>query len=72
MFQAMIDAIQEDTVRWVFRARLVEPRTEAVRQVKENRNENLPRQPVRAENKVGRNAPCPCGSGLKYKRCCGK
>jgi len=31
-----------------------------------------PRQPVRAAPKVGRNAPCPCGSGKKYKQCCGR
>lgn len=31
-----------------------------------------PSGPVRPEFKVGRNAPCPCGSGLKYKKCCGK
>jgi SWIM/SEC-C metal-binding protein len=31
-----------------------------------------PVQPVRAEKKVGRNAPCPCGSGQKHKKCCGK
>lgn len=30
-----------------------------------------PPQPVRAEKKVGRNEPCPCGSGKKYKKCCG-
>ena len=29
-------------------------------------------KPVAAEKKVGRNVPCPCGSGRKYKRCCGK
>ncbi|NLA25785.1 MAG: hypothetical protein GX878_00155, partial [Firmicutes bacterium] len=29
------------------------------------------RQPVRAEKKIGRNDPCPCGSGKKYKKCCG-
>jgi preprotein translocase subunit SecA len=34
--------------------------------------ERKQQQPVkRAEDKVGRNAPCPCGSGLKYKKCCG-
>ena len=32
----------------------------------------LPRQYVRPEPKVGRNDPCPCGSGKKYKKCCGK
>jgi len=31
-----------------------------------------PPKPKIAENKVGRNAPCPCGSGKKYKKCCGK
>lgn len=31
-----------------------------------------PQQTVVAENKVGRNEPCPCGSGLKFKKCCGK
>ncbi|MBC7324722.1 MAG: SEC-C domain-containing protein, partial [Moorella sp. (in: Bacteria)] len=30
-----------------------------------------PRQPVRREQKIGRNDPCPCGSGKKYKKCCG-
>ena len=30
------------------------------------------RQPVRVDKKVGRNAPCPCGSGKKYKKCCGQ
>ena len=31
-----------------------------------------PQVPKQAEKKVGRNEPCPCGSGLKYKKCCGK
>ena len=31
-----------------------------------------PPKPIRAEKRVGRNAPCPCGSGMKYKKCCGK
>jgi preprotein translocase subunit SecA len=32
---------------------------------------SLPKQPVLAKNKAGRNDPCPCGSGKKYKKCCG-
>jgi preprotein translocase subunit SecA len=37
----------------------------------ENRYEEQgPKQPIRAENQVGRNDPCPCGSGKKYKKCC--
>jgi uncharacterized protein YecA (UPF0149 family) len=35
--------------------------------------ENAPKlKPIKAELKVGRNDPCPCGSGKKYKKCCGK
>lgn len=34
--------------------------------------EQAPRQPVRRGKKIGRNDPCPCGSGLKYKKCCGR
>ena len=34
-------------------------------------NDEAPRQPVRSE-KIGRNQPCPCGSGKKYKKCCGR
>ena len=39
-----------------------------------NGGESAPsvRQPVHADAKVGRNDPCPCGSGKKYKECCGK
>ena len=31
-----------------------------------------PQEPKRAEKRIGRNEPCPCGSGKKYKKCCGK
>jgi preprotein translocase subunit SecA len=72
MFQAMISSIQEDTIRWVFRARVAEPRRESVRRMVENRDAEEVRQPVRAESKIRRNAPCPCGSGKKYKKCCGR
>lgn len=37
-----------------------------------NKENDLPPAPVRTENKVGRNDPCSCGSGKKYKKCCGK
>lgn len=33
---------------------------------------NRTSEPIRIEKKVGRNDPCPCGSGKKYKKCCGK
>ena len=63
MFQGMIDSIQEDTIRWVFRARIAQPQQPTVRRMVENRQEETVRQPVKAENKVGRNDLCPCGSG---------
>ncbi|HEX3014898.1 MAG TPA: preprotein translocase subunit SecA [Desulfobacteria bacterium] len=75
MFNAMIAAIQEDIVRFILRVSpaVVEEPQETPQNVVENRyaDENTPKQPIRAENKVGRNDPCPCGSGKKYKKCCG-
>ncbi|MBS3977531.1 MAG: preprotein translocase subunit SecA [Syntrophomonadaceae bacterium] len=73
MFNDMVASIQEDIVRYIFRYRLAteEPR-ERVKNVVENRYaEEGPKQPVRREKKVGRNDPCPCGSGKKHKKCCG-
>ncbi len=73
MFQNMIDSIQDDVVRYIFRVNVVQPQQEQKRQVSENRYaEEGPKKPVRKENKVGRNDPCPCGSGKKYKKCCGR
>lgn len=79
MFDAMIDAIREDTVRMIFLAQIrrqEEPKREQVAhetsaQGADDGSEVKP-TPHRAEAKVGRNDPCPCGSGLKYKKCCGK
>lgn len=73
MFQNMIDTIQDEVVRYIFRVSVVQPQQEQRRQVVENRYaEEGSKQPVRKENKVGRNDPCPCGSGKKYKKCCGR
>ncbi|ACV64664.1 preprotein translocase, SecA subunit [Desulfofarcimen acetoxidans DSM 771] len=72
MFQNMIDSIQEDVVRYVYRVVLVQPPEQKAVQVTENRYEDGPKQPVRKEDKVGRNDQCPCGSGKKYKKCCGR
>jgi len=73
MFQNMIDSIQDDVVRYIFRVNVVQPEQRQKRQVVENRYaEEGPKQPVRRENKIGRNDPCPCGSGKKYKKCCGR
>jgi len=78
MFDEMIQSIREDTVRMVYLARIRhgdEPKREQVAKetsVSGASSNNLgPQKPVRKEKKPGRNDPCPCGSGKKYKKCCG-
>jgi len=73
MFNDMIAAIQEDIVRYVFHVNVVQDQRRP-RRVSENRyqqEEGGKKEPARSQ-KVGRNEPCPCGSGKKYKKCCGK
>jgi preprotein translocase subunit SecA len=77
MFNEMIAAIQEDTIRYLFRLRLVQeqlapPRVRHYSEGPVVQGEAPPRQPVQRKQKIGRNDPCPCGSGKKYKKCCGK
>ena len=76
MFQAMVQGIKDETVRRLFLVRLA-PRQEVKRErvAKETGtgaavNAQIKKQPVRKQQKAGPNDPCPCGSGLKYKKCC--
>ncbi|MDP4110416.1 MAG: SEC-C metal-binding domain-containing protein, partial [Bacillota bacterium] len=78
MFDEMIQAIREDTVRMIFLVRVRhgdEPKREKVARETSvsgtSANDVGPRQPIRKDKKPGRNDPCPCGSGKKYKKCCG-
>ena len=73
MFQAMIDSIQEDIIRYVMRVtpQVREEVAEQPRNVTENRYEGEPSQPVHTGDQLGRNDLCECGSGKKYKKCCG-
>jgi len=73
MFQAMIDSIQDDIIRYVMRVapHVREEVAEQPRNVTENRYEGEPSQPVHVGEQIGRNDLCPCGSGKKYKKCCG-
>lgn len=75
MFDEMIASIQEQTVTQLFHGRIevLEPRQPESRKMTEGRGSdgNEPKKPATSE-KVGRNEPCPCGSGKKYKQCCGK
>lgn len=78
MFDAMIAGIKEDTMRMMLTVRVrteEEIRREQVNKPPSPKGENEtgePLQPVRNLKKVGRNDPCPCGSGKKYKKCCGQ
>ncbi|PKM81374.1 MAG: preprotein translocase subunit SecA [Firmicutes bacterium HGW-Firmicutes-13] len=77
MFQNMIRSIQEDVVKLLFRVQIVskklEPRAAAhtPEALSAGKSEQK-KAPVKKGKKIGRNDPCPCGSGKKYKRCCGR
>jgi preprotein translocase subunit SecA len=80
MFQDMISRVKEEIVNIMFRIQISEPeKIEEIRKPKEQkllfsgRDEEVAKKPVKREdNKVGRNDPCPCGSGKKFKKCCGR
>ncbi|MGI6072210.1 MAG: preprotein translocase subunit SecA [Lachnospiraceae bacterium] len=75
MFDGMIAGIQEDTVRTMMNLRIEQQieRKEVVQNMSTNRGEESVKAPVRrSEEKVYPNDPCPCGSGKKYKQCCGR
>ena len=78
MFTSMISSIEDEVVIFVSRAQ-VRDNTQREEQAKitgtsGSNDDSLKRKPVTKgkDEKVGRNDPCPCGSGLKYKHCCGK
>ncbi|RRD93958.1 preprotein translocase subunit SecA [Clostridiales bacterium COT073_COT-073] len=75
MFDETIESIQEDTVKVLYRVvpREKLEREQVAKNITTNRGEDVKKKPVRrTTEKVGRNDPCPCGSGKKYKQCCGK
>lgn len=75
MFQGMIDVIEEDIVRYMMRVapQVREQAPEEPQHVHTNRDQEEPARPVHNEGpKIGRNDPCPCGSGKKYKNCHGE
>ena len=76
MFEEMIDAIREETVRRLYSVRLKsndEVKRERVASgITEGRGDGTVKKQPRRVQKVGRNDPCPCGSGKKYKHCCGR
>ena len=75
MFAAMTESIREDTVKLLLHLKIEQKveREEVAKVTGTNKDETGPRVPKKRENaKVYPNDPCPCGSGKKYKQCCGR
>jgi preprotein translocase subunit SecA len=84
MFQTLMDRIEEETLAILFRIQIAAPERMETLQIERSRPQRLtfsgsgggepPRKAPahRSPDKVGRNSPCPCGSGKKYKKCCGR
>lgn len=80
MFDGMIDSIRENTVRGLFTVQLRQEAPPPQREMVADERDMVtsgdgtaaPKAPIRKGEKVGRNDPCPCGSGKKYKKCCGQ
>ena len=75
MFDAMTESIREDTVKLLLHLKIEQKveREEVAKVTGTNKDETGPRVPKKRENaKVYPNDPCPCGSGKKYKQCCGR
>ncbi|MCM1273462.1 MAG: preprotein translocase subunit SecA [Clostridium sp.] len=75
MFNEMTAAIREETVQMILHVRIEQKveREEVAKVTGTNRDDTAKKGPKRRESaKIGRNDPCPCGSGKKYKMCCGR
>ena len=76
MFDNMTKDIQEDTVRYLYNF-TIEERIERkqlvdVDKISSNADEDQGNKTIKKQDEIGRNKECPCGSGKKYKKCCGK
>ena len=75
MFDGMTENIKEETVRLLFHVRIEQKveREQVAKVTGTNKDDSVQKGPVKRENaKVYPNDPCPCGSGKKYKQCCGR
>ena len=74
LYDGMIESIKRDTVRYILTAvpKIKIQREQVAKPLDTGGDGSLKKQPVRAKKDVGRNDPCPCGSGKKYKHCCGR
>ena len=75
MFDSMTNSIREDTIKMLFRVKIEQKveREQVAKVTGTNKDDSGPKKPVKRDgDKVYPNDPCPCGSGKKYKNCCGK
>ncbi len=74
LYEGLLESIKRDTVKYVLSAqpRIKIEREQVAKPMDTGNDGSLKNTGVRKSNKVGRNDPCPCGSGKKYKDCCGK
>ena len=75
MFEAMVEAIERDAAKFVMKAEIrnnLERQEVAKGQAVNPKEEAAKPKPVRKKVNIGRNDPCPCGSGKKYKNCHGR
>ena len=74
MFDAMTENIKEDTVRLLLHVKVEQKveREEVAKVTGTNKDDSVQKGPIKKEVKVYPNDPCPCGSGKKYKQCCGR
>ncbi len=79
MFQAMINSVKEEVANLMYRVNIVQEEQQPLEDHLQTATashgdtaEETKKKPVVNKETVGRNDPCPCGSGKKYKNCCGR
>ena len=74
MFLELIKSIKEETIKYIYNVNVnrIPQREQVAEEVATNQEKSGGNKPIVKEDKIGRNDPCPCGSGKKYKKCCGK
>ncbi len=72
LFAEMVDSVKLDAVRYMYHVQVVKQEAPPTPKVVQTSGPTVPKRAVRVTDKVGRNDPCPCGSGRKYKHCHGR
>jgi len=88
MFQDMVNSIKEEVVKFIYKVRIKREEPRGISQIRREtpaplvsssarsssfiKTKKSKEENIKKKKKIGRNDPCPCGSGLKYKYCCGK